>query len=72
MLTAAPVPFMGRLPPPDELDSTEPLDSVMEAVAQIVKQRTVNFTDEVKRSIHLATGTRTEYCEALLKFICHH
>jgi hypothetical protein len=32
----------------------------------------VNFTDEVKRSIHLATGTRTEYCEALLKFICHH
>jgi len=63
---------MADMPPQDELDSTEPLDSLMEAVQQIVSERQVNFTDEVKRNIHLATGTRTEYCEALLTFLCHH
>lgn len=31
-----------------------------------------DFTDELKKGIHLATGTRTEYCEALLTFVCQH
>ena len=48
-LTASPIPFMCQLPPADDLDSTEPLDSVMEAVAHIVKNRIPNFTDEIKR-----------------------
>lgn len=54
------------------MDSTDPLDSFLEAFQKIVTSRASGFTDDVKRGIHLATGTRTEYCEALLSFVCHH
>lgn len=63
---------MAELPPPEELDSTEALDSFMEAFHRIVNERAVNFSADVKKSLHLATGTRTEFCEAVLTFICHH
>jgi hypothetical protein len=72
VLTASPIPFMAELPPSEELDSTEALDSFMEAFNKIVSERAVNFTADVKKSLHLATGTRTEFCEAVLAFICHH
>ena len=63
---------MSELPAPEELDSTDPLDSFIEAFQQIVDDRATDFTEEARRRIHLATGTRTDYCEALLTFICHH
>jgi len=44
----------------------------MEAFNIIVTSRATDLTDEVRKNIHLSTGTRTEFCEALLKFICHH
>ena len=72
MLTANDIPFMSELPSMDELDSTDPLDSLMIAFVEIVTAKNADFTEEVKKGIHLATGTRTEFCEALLKFICHH
>jgi len=71
-LTAAPIPFQSELPAPEELDSTDPLDSFMVAFNQVTADRSTDFTPEVQKGIHLATGTRTEYCEALLAFICHH
>jgi len=71
-LTANDIPFMGELPPPEDMDSTDPLDSLMCAFVKIITDKAIDFTDEVKSSIHLATGTRTEFCDALLTFICHH
>lgn len=71
-LTSNDIPFMSELPSPDELDSTDPLDSLMTAFVEIVNAKNTDFTEEVKQGIHLATGTRTEFCEAMLKFICHH
>lgn len=63
ILTANDIPFQIPLPGPDELDSTDPLDSLMTAFAHVVKQNKTDFTEELKLSIHLATGTRTEFCE---------
>jgi hypothetical protein len=63
---------MCELPPAEELDSTDPLDSFLEAIQKIMSKGATDLNDEVRRGIHLATGTRTEYCEALLTFICHH
>jgi hypothetical protein len=72
MLIANDIPFMSDLPPMDELDSTDPLDSVMIAFVEIITAKNTDFTDELKQGIHLATGTRTEFCESILKFVCHH
>jgi len=72
ILTANPIPFMSELPHPDELDSTDPLDSFMEAFHKILSERATDFNEDVKRGIHLATGVRTRFCEALLTFVCHH
>lgn len=63
---------MSELPSQDELDSTDPLDSLMTAFVEIINGKNTDFTEEVKKGIHLATGTRTEFCEAMLKFVCHH
>jgi len=63
---------MGELPAPDGMDSTDPLDSLMEAFVKITTDKATDFTEDVKKGIHLATGTRTDFCEALLTFICHH
>ena len=63
---------MNELPPFDELDSTDALDSLMMAFNEIITAKNTDFTDEVKKSLHLATGTRTEFYDAMLKFICHH
>ena len=63
---------MGELPPPEDMDSTDPLDSLMCAFVKIITDKAIDFTDEVKSSIHLATGTRTEFCDGVLTFICHH
>ena len=71
-LTATDIPFMGELPKDDELVSTDPLDSFMSAFMKIVSDRSMDFTKEVRQGIHLATGTRTEFCEHLLTFLCHH
>ena len=37
-----------------------------------MSDKSINYTEEVRKGIHLATGTRTEFCEHLLTFICHH
>lgn len=71
-LTAQRIPIMGELPPESELDSTDALDSLLVAFEKIVDTKATDFTDAVRRGLHLATGTRTDYCEALLKFVCHH
>ena len=71
-LTKKQLPFMGDLPPPEQLVSTDPLDSLMTAIYQVIKDRSLDFTDEVRENIHLATGTRTDFCETILMFICHH
>ena len=63
---------MGDLPSFDELDSTDPLDSLMIAFVEIINAKNTDFTEEVKKGIHLATGTRTEFCEAMMMFLCHH
>ena len=63
---------MGELPSADEMDSTDPLDSLMCAFVKIITDKATDFTDEVSSGIHLSTGTRTEFCESLLTFICHH
>ena len=62
---------MGDLPTED-LDSTDPLDSLMGAFCKIVNDKSIDFTEEVKKGIHLATGIRTGFCENMLTFICHH
>ena len=54
------------------MDSTEPLDSFMYAFVKIVNDKSINWTHEVRRGIHLATHTRTDFCEKMLTFICHH
>lgn len=72
VLTAQPIPFMSELPSPEDLDSTEPLDSFMEAFAKVVADRSTDFTDDVRKGLHLATGIRTRFCENILTFICHH
>ena len=54
------------------MDHTEPLDSFIEAVYKIMKEKSIDFTEEVRKGIHLATGIRTEFCEHLITFICHH
>jgi hypothetical protein len=71
-LTANDLPFTGELPPPDEIDSTDPLDSFMAAFTKVISERNLDFTSDVKRNIHLATGTRTEFCETMLAYVCHH
>ena len=63
---------MGELPPSEDMDSTDPLDSLMCAFVKIITDKAIDFTAEVKGGIHLATGTRTDFCDALLTFICHH
>lgn len=72
MLTSQPIPFMGEMPPQEEMDSTDALDSFMEAFYKIVQDKSFNFTPEVRKGIHLATGVRTSFCESVLTFICHH
>ena len=47
-LTSNDIPFMSELPPPDELDSTDPLDSLMTAFVEIVNAKNADFTEEVK------------------------
>ena len=63
---------MGDLPISTELDSTDPMDSFIGAAHKIMTDKSIDFTDEVRKGIHLATGIRTEFCENLLTFICHH
>jgi len=70
-LTANDIPFMGDLPTED-LDSTDPLDSLMGAFCKIVNDKSIDFSEEVKKGIHLATGIRTGFCENMLTFICTH
>ena len=72
VLTASDIPFQGELPPDDDMDSTDPLDSFMYAFVKIVNEKAINWTTEVRRGIHLATHTRTDFCEKMLTFICHH
>lgn len=71
-LTASDIPFQGELPPDDDMDSTDPLDSFMYAFVKIVNDKSINWTNDVRRGIHLATHTRTDFCEKMLTFICHH
>ena len=63
---------MGELPSADEMDSTDPLDSLMCAFVKIITDKSIDYNDDVRSGIHLATGTRTEFCNSLLTFICHH
>lgn len=63
---------MGDLPLASEMDSTDPLDSFIEAVHKIIEDKSIDFTEEVRKGIHLATGIRTDFCENLITFICHH
>lgn len=63
---------MDNLPNKTDLDSTDPLDSFMVAFVKIVTDKSVDLNQDVKKGIHLATGTRTDFCEKILMFICHH
>ena len=54
---------MGDIPRKKDIDSTDPLESFMIAFLKIVDQKSYDFNDEVKKNIHLATGTRTEFCQ---------
>jgi len=63
---------MGELPPQEDMDSTDALDSLMCAFVKVINDRALDFTDEIRKGIHLATGTRTEFCESMLTFVCHH
>lgn len=71
-LTSSNIPFMDNLPSKYEIDSTDPLDSFMVAFIKIITDRSMDFTLDVKKGIHLATGVRTDFCEKILMFICHH
>jgi hypothetical protein len=71
-LTASFIPFQGELPEPEDLNSTDPLDSLMTAVASLVSSRTTNFDAETQKEVHLATGTRTDFCIGLLGYLCQH
>jgi hypothetical protein len=53
---------MGEIPRMKDMDSTDPLESFMMAFLKIIDLKSYDFNDEVKKSIHLATGTRTEFC----------
>lgn len=63
---------MGEIPRSRDIDSTDPLESFMMAFIKIINEKYYNFSEEIKKSIHLATGIRTEFCEYMLTFICHH
>ena len=47
----------------DELVSTDPLDSFIVAFNKVIVDNSFDFNEEVRSNIHLATGTKTEFCE---------
>jgi hypothetical protein len=45
---------------PGDFDSTEAVDSFLEALYVIVDDNILNYNDKCKEGMHLSTGARTE------------
>ena len=54
-----------------DLDSTDPLDSFIQSFYKVATEKTHDFSESYKKGIHLATGMKTEFCEAILSYIFH-
>lgn len=53
---------------PFDLDSTEPLDSFLDALYFMVSDNVCDYNESVQQRIHLATGVRTEVCEDVIQY----
>lgn len=62
-LTLNRIPFCGVPLPEHQLVSTDPLDSFIVAFNKVIEDNSYDFSEEVRDNIHLAAGTKTEYCE---------
>ncbi|CDW76064.1 UNKNOWN [Stylonychia lemnae] len=56
---------------PSDLDSTEPLDSLIDSLYMIIDNQISVYNEQIKaKQQHLATGVRTEQCEDFMNYIC--
>eukprot|EP00347_Sterkiella_histriomuscorum_P013376 403364949 len=56
---------------PQDLDSTEQLDSFIDSLYMIIENYVMQYNDQVRNKLqHLATGIRTESCEDFMSYIC--
>jgi hypothetical protein len=63
---------LNKLLQPDDLNSTQAIDSFLEAITHIVSNNIQKRGPELFDSIHLSTGTRTPYVHEILHYIIKH
>ena len=54
---------------PDDLDSTQAIDSFLEAICATFNWTNKKETKKLFETIHLSTGTRTDFCNEILSFV---
>ena len=54
---------------PDDLDSTQAIDSFLEAICATFSWTNKKETKKLFETIHLSTGTRTDFCNEILSFL---
>ena len=57
---------------PRDLDSTQGLDSFLQAVIYVNEQNIQKKDQKLVDSLHLSTGTRTNFCFEVLNFVIKH
>jgi hypothetical protein len=57
---------------PDDLNSTQAIDSFLEAITHIISNNIQKRGPELFENIHLSTGTRTTFVHEILHYIIKH
>jgi hypothetical protein len=57
---------------PENMNPTQGLDSLLEAVTYVATNNIQKKSDELFDSIHLSTGTRTNYAQEVLSYVIKH
>ena len=53
---------------PNDIDSTESLDSFLDALYLMVEEKVLDFNEAFQSRLHLAAGIRQEVCEDFLSY----
>lgn len=57
---------------PDDLNSTQAIDSFLEAITHIINNNIQKRGPELFDNIHLSTGTRTTFVHEIIHYIIKH
>ena len=63
---------LNRRMEPTDLDSTQGLDSFLQAVIYINENNVQKKDQKLVDNLHLSTGTRTNFCLEVINFIVKH